>query len=465
MRGRFPTRFQLWGCSQLGRSASRLTLDNLAELPGGCPECVAWEFDPVHRERIRGHEREEKAAWVSGVLREWGSWAGWCPWMIRGRTSLVRASLHLPGSAAYPTAPVSQDAVLLATGYVDPAYRAAGLGRILIQSMAKDLLRGGGIVAIEAIGATRPRRECILPADFLLAVGFKTQRPHPVYPRMRMELSTTLTWREELETALGQLVGAISGKAAGAPVPENRATRNDPVSWARPRRAARNSLSRRKPVCASLRGRGRSAAPRRRRLRRAHHESPGRPDVGRLSRWRHSPPRSGQPASGCDAGSPRPWGDSEGRPDPCGQRSRVGSGRQSVRRSSNGCCGSPTRRSRSPPRRHPGCGRRRRPGRGTDAAGPVGERGSLDLIVLFGRWARCRLAAEQSGTLGRQWRPGGPRCVRQGRARSLSGGGVLPGRSGPGGIDHHYLAGQLGPGDADPLRARIAFGARRSPSG
>ncbi len=49
--------------------------------PGGCGECVFWELDPVRRDAVRGHEAEEKAAWVSMVLREWGS----CGRVGRGR--------------------------------------------------------------------------------------------------------------------------------------------------------------------------------------------------------------------------------------------------------------------------------------------------------------------------------------------------------------------------------------------
>jgi GNAT superfamily N-acetyltransferase len=198
----------------MGRHVERLTLDNLALLPESCRTCTFWELDPVRRERIRGHEAEEKAAWVSTMLREWGSVGR----VIRVDDEVVghllwAPAVHLPGSAAFATAPVSPDAVLLATGYVDPAHRGQGLGRVLVQSMAKDLIRHGGIGAVEAFGAHRPREgECILPVDFLLAVGFRTHRPHAAYPRMRMDLSTTVSWREELEGALERLLGVVGGR-------------------------------------------------------------------------------------------------------------------------------------------------------------------------------------------------------------------------------------------------------------
>ena len=100
---------------------------------------------------------------------------------------------------------------------VDPDFRGQGLGRVLVQSMAKDLIKHGGIGAVEAFGAVRPRPEqphveCLLPVDFLLAVGFRTHRAHPAYPRMRMDLSTTISWREEFETALERLLGVVGAK-------------------------------------------------------------------------------------------------------------------------------------------------------------------------------------------------------------------------------------------------------------
>lgn len=193
------------------RKVERLTLDNLAQLPGGCPACVFWEFDPVRRRQIVGHEVEEKAAWVSTMLREWGS---------VGRVVVVDGepvghliwapARYLPGGDCFATAPVSTDAVLLACGHIDPQHRGGGLARLLIQVMAKDLIKRGGVGAVETFGALRPRdNDCVLPAEFLLRVGFKTHRQHPEYPRMRMDLRTAITWREEFETAAERLLGVV----------------------------------------------------------------------------------------------------------------------------------------------------------------------------------------------------------------------------------------------------------------
>jgi hypothetical protein len=58
----------------------------------------------------------------------------------------------------------------------------------------------------------------VIPADFLLRVGFKTQRNHARYPRLRMDLRTVLTWREEVESALERLLEAVRPRARPRPV-------------------------------------------------------------------------------------------------------------------------------------------------------------------------------------------------------------------------------------------------------
>lgn len=196
----------------MSRKIVRLTLDHLAVLPGACASCLFWEADPVRRDRVPDHERAEiKEAWVTQVLREWGS----C-----GRVALVddvpvghaiyAPAAMVPGAGVFPTAPVSPDAVLLTTVYVAPGLRGGGLGRMLVQGMAKDLIRRRTeIRAVEAFGDTRSREGCVIPSDFLGSVGFKTQRAHPTTPRMRMELRSAVSWREEVEQALERLVGAV----------------------------------------------------------------------------------------------------------------------------------------------------------------------------------------------------------------------------------------------------------------
>ena len=214
----------------MSRKTERLTVDHLAELAEPVRSCLFWELGPVERARLDDGDRvAAKERWVSGVLRDWGS----CGRVVRvdGRTvaMIVYApAAHLPGAAALPTAPSSPDAVVAATVWVDPPARGGGLGRLLVQAMAADLVeRGHG--AVEAYADTRGRSEgCVLASEFWGSVGFKTQRAHATTPRMRMDLRTTLSWKDEVELALERVWGVVrpTHKAA-RPIGSVRAASGD----------------------------------------------------------------------------------------------------------------------------------------------------------------------------------------------------------------------------------------------
>jgi GNAT superfamily N-acetyltransferase len=202
------------------RKVARLTLDNLDDLPSACRACVFWELDPVRRERAEatGETACEKEAWVSRALLEWGS----CGRILYlddepAGYALYAPPAFVPGAAGFPTAPVSEDAVLLATLMVRPELAGGGLGRVLVQAVVKDVLSRGDIRALEAFGdhaAPLGQHTCVVPTEFLLRVGFKTHRAHARYPRLRMDLRSVLTWREEVEQALEKLLGAVRPRPA-----------------------------------------------------------------------------------------------------------------------------------------------------------------------------------------------------------------------------------------------------------
>jgi len=74
--------------------------------------------------------------------------------------------------------------------------------------------------------AGRNERGCLAPADFFLSIGFKTVRPHPRYPRLRLELRTALSWKSDVEYALEKLLGSMSPESLLRPVlPVRPATR------------------------------------------------------------------------------------------------------------------------------------------------------------------------------------------------------------------------------------------------
>jgi GNAT superfamily N-acetyltransferase len=227
----------------MSRRLVSLTLDTLTDLPHPCRDCVFWELDPAAAQEAcaTGDPALEKEAWISQALLEWGS----CGKLIyvddvpAGYVIYAPPS-YFPRSRAFPTSPPSPDAALLTVAHVVPGYAGGGLGRMLVQGAARDLARRG-LKAIEAFGdAGEPNRRyggdagepgrryggdpgepagrCVVPADFFVAVGFKTVRPHPRYPRLRLELRTALTWKSDVESALEKLFDTVTADVLLGPV-------------------------------------------------------------------------------------------------------------------------------------------------------------------------------------------------------------------------------------------------------
>jgi GNAT superfamily N-acetyltransferase len=203
------------------RRLVNVTLDNLDDLPIRCRRCVFWELDPVSRARAEdlGDTGLEKEAWVSQTLLEWGS-CGKVAYVdgVAAGYVLFAPPAYVPRSVAFPTSPVSADAVLLMSAHIMPEFSGGGLGRMLVQAVAKELIRRN-VRAIEAFGdLSWHEPACVLPADYLLAVGFKTVRPHSRWPRLRLELKTTASWREDVEVALERLLGSMTPEGVLRPV-------------------------------------------------------------------------------------------------------------------------------------------------------------------------------------------------------------------------------------------------------
>jgi GNAT superfamily N-acetyltransferase len=217
----------------MSRRLVNLTLDTLEDLPRPCRQCVYWELDPVSAERAcaTGDPGLEKEAWVSQTLLEWGSCGklAYVDGMPAGFV-MYAPPAYVPRGMAFPTSPVSADAALLTTAKVVPAFAGGGLGRMLVQGVARDLTKRG-VKAVEAFGDAKPddndkQSACIAPVDFFLSVGFKTVRPHPRYPRLRLELRTALSWKSDVEYALEKLLGSMSPETLLRPVRPVTATRS-----------------------------------------------------------------------------------------------------------------------------------------------------------------------------------------------------------------------------------------------
>ena len=211
----------------MGRDVLPLTVDRLDDLTGSCADCVFWELGPALSGRGQARAREGKEGWLTSTLLEWGSPGRvvYVDGRCAGYITYAPASL-VPRALAFPTAPVSPDAVVLVTARIDPEYAGQGLGRMLVQAAAKDVLRRGN-KALEAYGSRDGRAQCLLPADFLRAVGFRTAREHAAYPRLRLDLRTALRWRSEVEQAVERLLAPVRGLTA--PQPVGTAHREDPA--------------------------------------------------------------------------------------------------------------------------------------------------------------------------------------------------------------------------------------------
>lgn len=198
----------------MGRRLVPLTLDNVGELPSPCHDCVFWELGG------RTCDAPAKSDWLSAVLLDWGS----CGRILYVDGRMAGFATYAPahyaaGAAKLAASEVSPDAVLLMTARVMPEFSAAGLGRILMQAVVKDLVSRRGVRALEAFGDVQRRElECMLPVDFLTAVGFKTVHEHPRYPRLRLDLRSVLSWRTDMEVALERWLGAIRPDKSANPV-------------------------------------------------------------------------------------------------------------------------------------------------------------------------------------------------------------------------------------------------------
>jgi GNAT superfamily N-acetyltransferase len=205
----------------VNRRFAALTLDNLDDVGLPCRSCVFWELDDVAEPHVveAADPKLEKEAWVSAVLLEWGS-CGMVAYLedTPAGYMVYAPAAFVPRSGSFPTSPISSDAVQLVTARVAPDLRGQGLGRAMVQTAASNL-GSRGIKAIEAFGDARNEvPSCLLPVDFLRAVGFETIRPHRAWPRLRLDLRTVVTLTEEVEVAVDRVMDLIRPEPALRPV-------------------------------------------------------------------------------------------------------------------------------------------------------------------------------------------------------------------------------------------------------
>ncbi len=210
-----------------GRADLRLlTADRTGDLVGPCAPCVFWQTVPHNGHGVAPDADVLLAEWVATVADDWGP-PGRVAYLDDQPVGhlLLAPARHVPRLAAFPTSPSDPSTLMLLTACVAQDAGAsldrtgAGLRKTLVRAAAKDAL-SRGCRAIEVIGA-RPaavdRHPCVLRVSELEKLGFRVERDHPVYPRLRLDLRTLVTVPEELAAHLVRALGRLPGLR---PVPQ-----------------------------------------------------------------------------------------------------------------------------------------------------------------------------------------------------------------------------------------------------
>lgn len=202
---------------------SGVTLGSFEHLPTHSRRCSFWVLDPASDARSVDLEFENEV-WLSTIMLEWGS----CGQMLSVNGETIGCALYcppraVPRSSTFPTSPVGHDAVLLTQLRIDSPDDADLHSATLIQAVVGDLVNRG-VRAVEAFGirhnaddaAPEARSagahqscsaaKCMIDADFLEQVGFEVVAPHNRFPRLRLELDRDHGWKQDVESALEQLL-------------------------------------------------------------------------------------------------------------------------------------------------------------------------------------------------------------------------------------------------------------------
>lgn len=185
--------------------------DLLDDLPPRCRSCVFWELGSERpgegsEDEVRAaQDRVRKQGWVTAHTLESG------PPGVQLRNGDQRIGYALFSTTLPPRAagipPTSDDALVLATAWIDSDLRGRGHGRLLVQAALREALRQD-LRAVEAYGDRRAREwDCVVPVAWLLHEGFEVVAEHPRYPLLRIDTGRLARWAESLEHAVEELLG------------------------------------------------------------------------------------------------------------------------------------------------------------------------------------------------------------------------------------------------------------------
>jgi GNAT superfamily N-acetyltransferase len=188
-----------------------MTAADLPSLPPSCARCTFWEASLTDLAAPTDHVdgQVKKAEWAEIVTRHWG----YCGVIAFADDEPIAhltlaPAAYVPRLGAFATTPVGADAAVVMSAHVNPELRGKGLGKQLVQSAA-GLVGRRDIRALEAVGTYQNGPSCMLPVGWLEAVGFEVVRPHPITPRLRMDLQNAVRWRPGLGAAWSRLTDLV----------------------------------------------------------------------------------------------------------------------------------------------------------------------------------------------------------------------------------------------------------------
>ncbi|GAB3593776.1 hypothetical protein CFAEC_13585 [Corynebacterium faecale] len=190
--------------------------DNLSLVHPQARRSVFWELEATAVAAVEksGHPEFEKEAWLSTTLFEQktcGYSIGYLnpdpiPSAPAISTVLYCLRDYAPGAATLPTAPVSKDAALITSLFIDEVFRGVGMEAVLLDAALVDLIKME-VPAVEAFGirdlkingsigldptvreiAAQRNRIGLIEVEMLESAGFEVVADHPVLPRLRMEM-------------------------------------------------------------------------------------------------------------------------------------------------------------------------------------------------------------------------------------------------------------------------------------
>ncbi len=190
--------------------------DNLSLLHPQARKSVFWELsaDIVAHVQESGSPEFEKEAWLSTTLYEQQT----CGYSIGylnpdpipstpAISSVIYCHRHLaPGALVLPTAPVSTDAAVITSLFIDEVFRGLGMEAVLLDAALVDLIKME-VPVVEAFGLREAKINGSVELDpavrgivadrkniglmdiaVLESAGFEVIADHPVLPRLRMEM-------------------------------------------------------------------------------------------------------------------------------------------------------------------------------------------------------------------------------------------------------------------------------------